>query len=167
VAPVDWAVGLCGVALIVSLWLPWYHVPASPATAHLPNGWTGYVPLGSSASFDAWQSMAVNDVILLIIGALAIAFVVATATQSSGAIPIASVVFVALGGILASVLTLVRLIWPPDIGPGPTDRAPGVWIAAAAAIGLAVTGWLSMRDERRSPSRVDVPVLPAPRGNSA
>ena len=146
-APVDWAVGLCGAALIVSLWLPWYR-----AAGH---------------NFTAWQSMAVNDVILLLVAALAIASVIATATQSSGAIPIASVVFVALGGILASVLTLVRLIWPPDVGPGPTDRAAGVWIAAAAAIGLAVSGWLSMRDERRRPSRVEVAVLPAPRGPSA
>ena len=147
-APVDWAVDLCGVALIVSLWLSWYRDS-----------------LGSS--FNAWQALAVNDVILLLVGALAVASVIATATQSSGAIPIASIVFVSLGGILASVLTLVRLIWPPDLGPGPTDRAAGVWVAVAASLGLAVTALASMRDERRRPSRVDVAVLPAPRGEGA
>jgi hypothetical protein len=145
VAPADWAVGVCGVALIVSLWLPWYR-----GSLH--------------TSFDAWQALAVNDVILLLVGALAVASVIATATQSSGAIPIASIVFVSLGGILASILTLVRLIWPPDLGPGPTDRAAGVWIAAAASLGLAVSALLSQRDERRGPSRVEVAALPAPRG---
>jgi hypothetical protein len=145
VAPADWAVGLCGVALVVSLWLPWYR-----GSLH--------------TSFDAWQALAVNDVILLLVGALAVASVIATATQSSGAIPIASIVFVSLGGILASILTLVRLIWPPDLGPGPTDRAAGVWIAAGASLGLAVSALLSQRDERRGPSRVEVAALPAPRG---
>jgi hypothetical protein len=145
VAPADWAVGVCGVALIVSLWLPWYR-----GSLH--------------TSFDAWQALAVNDVILLLVGALAVASVIATATQSSGAIPIASIVFVSLGGILASILTLVRLIWPPDLGPGPTDRAAGVWIAAGASLGLAVSALLSQRDERRGPSRVEVAALPAPRG---
>jgi hypothetical protein len=158
VAPADWAVGLCGVALVVSLWLPWYRVqpPRSPAEANVPSFWL--------RSLNAWQALAVNDVILLLVGALGVASVIATATQSSGAIPIASIVFVSLGGILASILTLVRLIWPPDLGPGPTDRAAGVWIAAGASLGLAVSALLSQRDERRGPSRVEVAALPAPRG---
>jgi hypothetical protein len=149
VAPIDWAVGLCGAALIVSLWLPWYR------EAH--------------QNVDGWQAMAVNDVILLLVGGLGIAVVLAAAAQSSGAVPIATAVFAALAGILASILTLVRVIWPPDLGPGPTDRAAGVWIGLAASLSIAVTAWLSMRDERRSPegsTHVDITPLPAPRGQS-
>jgi hypothetical protein len=154
VAPVDWAVGLCGVALIVSLWLPWYRAGTAGAEFHA----------------NAWRALAVNDVILLLVGAIAISVVVATATQSSGAVPIGSAVFAAFGGILASILTLVRLIWPPDLGPGPTERAAGVWIGTAAALGIAVTAWLSVRDERRGvegSTHVEITRLPAPRGEGA
>jgi hypothetical protein len=150
VAPVDWAVGLCGAALIVSLWLPWYRSGTHDLTA--------------------WQALAVNDVIFLIVGAFGVGLVVATVTQSSGAVPIATAAFAAWGGIIGSILALVRLIWPPDVGPGPTDRAAGVWIATAAALGLATTALLSMRDERRGSepvAHVDVTALPTPRGDNA
>jgi len=146
VAPADWAVGLCGAVLIGSLWLPWYR-----AVGH---------------DFNAWQSMAVNDVLLFIAGGLGIAVVIASLTQSSGAIPIAGSVFAALAGIIATILTLVRLIWPPH----GLDRAAGVWIGTAAALGLALTACLSMRDERRGAAgiaQVEVTTLPAPRGNGA
>lgn len=146
VAPADWGVGLSGAVLIGSLWLPWYR-----AAGH---------------DFNAWQSMAVNDVLLFIAGGLGIAVVIASLTQSSGAIPIAGSVFAALAAIIATILTLVRLIWPPH----GLERAAGVWIGTAAALGLALTAWLSMRDERRGAAglaQVEVTTLPAPRGNGA
>jgi hypothetical protein len=145
VAPIDWLVGFCGAALIGSLWLPWYR-------AH--------------GTYNAWQAMAVNDLIFLVAGGLAITVVVVTVTQSSGAIPIAAATFTAIGGTLAAVLALVRVIWPPDLGPGPTDRAAGVWIGAAAALALAVSGWFEIRDERRAPegsTNVEITTLPAPK----
>ena len=61
VAPADWGVGLSGAVLIGSLWLPWYR-----AAGH---------------DFNAWQSMAVNDVLLFIAGGLGIAVVIASLTQ--------------------------------------------------------------------------------------
>ena len=117
-------------------------------------------------TYNAWQAMAVNDLIFLDRRRLAITVVVVTATQSSGAIPIAAATFTAIGGTLAAVLALVRVIWPPDLGPGPTDRAAGVWIGAAAALALAVTGWFEIRDERRAPegsTNVEITTLPAPK----
>jgi hypothetical protein len=68
--------------------------------------------------------------------------------------------------ILAALLAVIRLIWPPDLGPGPTDRQAGVWLGVAAAVGIAVSGWFSMRDERRAaPGTTDISVttLPPPR----
>ena len=110
--------------------------------------------------------MALNDVIFLIVGGLAIALVFITATSGSGAVPIGTAAFAAFGGVLVSSLALVRLIWPPDIGPGPTDRAAGVWVGLAASVGLAVSAWYSLRDELRgAPGSTDVEItaLPAPR----
>jgi hypothetical protein len=158
VAPGDWAVGLCGAVLIGSLWLPWYELPDSAI------GWVAYGPIRTS--FDAWQSMAVNDVILFIAGGLGVAVVIAGLTQASGAIPITASVFAALFGLLASILALVRLIWPPH----DLDRAAGVWIGTAAALALAVTALRLLRDERRRApglAQVEITRLPAPRGNGA
>ena len=164
----DWAAGLFGAALIGLLWAPWYSAPA------------GYVQFNGGAhgepvthyighvDVNAWQSMAVNDVILLIAGLLGIWVLVATATQSTGAVPIAADVLATLVGLIATVLALVRLIWPPDLGPGPTDRAVGVWLGAAAAVGMTLAAIASMHSERRSETAiVPATTLPAPRGSGA
>jgi hypothetical protein len=164
----DWAAGLFGAALIGLLWAPWYRtalegvhfnrsVNAGPVTVYFDR-----------VTLNAWQSMAVNDVIFLIAGLLGIWVLVATATQSTGAVPIAADVFASLVGLIASVLALIRLIWPPDLGPGPTDRAVGVWLGAAATIAMRLAALASMHSERRSEA-VEVPAttLPAPRGSSA
>lgn len=143
----DLLTGLFGAALAGLLWAPWFRT-------------TGHVHA------NAWQAMAVNDVIFFIAGLMGVWLVVATVIYSTGAVPLAAAAFATFAGLLASVLAVIRLVWPPDLGPGPTDRAAGVWLGVAAAIGLAVTAAASMRDERQS-TTAEVPVtdLPAPRVN--
>jgi hypothetical protein len=163
VAPGDWAVGVSGAVLIGSLWLPWYHAWHGPFVVTVPNGAAG-IEIGASAN--AWQAFAVNDVIFLAVGAMAIGLVLVTAAQSSGAVPIALSVFTSLGGILATILAVVRLIWPPDSA----DRLAGVWIGTGAAVALTVTALLAQRSERfgaEGMAHVEVTRLPAPRGNGA
>jgi hypothetical protein len=146
VAPGDWAVGVCGAVLIGSLWLPWY-------------GAAGH-------DFNAWQAFAVNDVIFLAVGAMALGLVFTTASQSSGAVPIAISVFTSLGGILAAILAIVRLVWPLDSA----DRMAGVWIGTGAALALAATALLAQRSEHfgaEGMAQAEVTSLPAPRGNGA
>lgn len=159
---------LFGAALIGLLWAPWFQVPT--AYVHL-NRSINAAPVTryfGHADVGAWQAMAVNDVILFIAGLMGIWLVVATATYSTGAVPIAAASFATFAGLLASALALIRLIWPPDLGPGPTDRAVGVWLGVAAAIGLTVCAVASMRDERRGAyAQVPVTPLPAPRSGGA
>lgn len=141
----DVLTGLLGAALVGLLWAPWYHAPAS---------------------FNAWQAMAADDVIFCIGGLLGVWVLVATATNATGAVPVSAAVFASFGGMVVSVLAVIRLIWPPDLGPGPTDRAAGVWLGAAAAIGLMLSALRTMHEERRGVySSLNVPVtkLPAPR----
>jgi hypothetical protein len=144
VTPSDWGAGFFGAALIGLLWAPWYSTRLT-------------------GSVTAWQAMSVDDVIFLVAGVLGIWVVVATATQSTGAVPITADVFASLVGLIASVLAVIRLIWPPDLGPGPTDRAIGVWLGAAAAIAMTSCAIASMSSERRG-ERVDIPAttLPSP-----
>jgi hypothetical protein len=143
--PIDLLTGLCGSALIGLLWAPWYR-------AH--------------GSLNAWHAMAVNDVIFFVAGVFAIWVVVATALYSTAAVPIAAAAFATFAGLLAFVLALIRLIFPPDLGPGPTIRALGAWLGTAAALGVAASAARSMHDERRSPpgtANVSVTELPARR----
>lgn len=148
--PIDWATGFFGAALIGLLWAPWYRA-ATPA---------------GRSSFNAWQAMSVNDVIFFITGLTALAVFVLTAAYSTSAVPIGAAVFATWLGLISVVLAVIRLIFPPDLGPGPTGRQAGVWLGAAAAIGLAICAALDMRDERRAaPGSYELPItdLPAPR----
>jgi hypothetical protein len=166
---VDWFSGLFGAALIGLLWAPWYKALVAPtaAAATITRGGITYVAASDAVgSFNAWQSMAVNDVIFLIAGLAGVGLFVATLTQDTPAIPITAAVFACLAGLLASVLAVIRVIWPPDLGPGPTVREAGVWLAMDAAIGLFVAAGFAMRDERRAAPgtfKLDVTELPAPR----
>lgn len=139
--PFDALTGLLGAALVGLLWVHWF------------------------GHENAWQSMAVNDVILFIAGLLGVWVLVSTATYSTAAVPIAAAAFATFVGLLASVLALIRLAWPPDLGPGPTHREAGVWLGAAAAIGLFMSAAASMRSERLGKvgsTNVPVTQLPAP-----
>ncbi len=142
----DWATGLFGAALVGLLWAPWFSVA---------------FPFGDVVSGNAWQTMAVNDVIFCIAGLLGVWLAISTAIYSTAAVPLAAAAFATLTGVLASILVVVRLIWPPDLGPGPTARGSGAWLALDAAVGLTVCAALSMRNERRV-GIVPVPVTELP-----
>jgi hypothetical protein len=162
---VDWFTGLFGAALIGLLWAPWYS-QATRVVFISGGGRPRFTAFSHFESVNAWQALSVNDVIFLVVGLMAIGVAVATATQSTPAIPITSAVFTTLGGLLVTVLALYRLAFPPDLGPGPTHREIGVWLGVVAAIGLTVSAALTMRDERRAAPgtyKLDVTDLPAPR----
>jgi hypothetical protein len=118
----EWVAGLSGGLLLVSLFLPWY----GPT---------------------AWEALAVNDVLLALIAAVAVALPLITATQGVPAVPVAFGAILALAGAVATALVLIRVAWPPD---GAGAREPGIWLALAGAVGSAAGGWLTIRDERLS-----------------
>jgi hypothetical protein len=167
VAVIDWVVALCGALLIASLQLTWFlgFGPLHRETTTTSNGGVNSL-FAERRNFNAWDSIPAASVIFLIVGVLALALLIATATQGSAAIPIGIAAFVALGGLVASILAAVHLIWPPDLGSaavrrilGPVDipggyapdtrRAAGAWVGTAAAVGIAVSAWFSLRSERR------------------
>jgi hypothetical protein len=134
----EWILALSGVVLLVSLFLPWYR-----------------------PSLTAWEALAVNDVILAVVGLAALAALVATATQRVPAVPIALEAMVAALGVVALLLVVVRAIWLPDAAD---QRDYGLWIGLAGAVGIVVGGWIGIRDERMpaAPKRPDPGPLPAP-----
>lgn len=120
----EWVAALSGTALIVSLFLSWY------------GGRSG------------WEALAALDAVFLLVGIVALALLVFTTVHGTTPVPIALDALVALSGIVATVLAGIRVL----DAPGDDGRDVGLWIGLAAAVGIAVGGWIAMRDERLSKS---------------
>src|SRR3954469_19419095 len=132
----EWIVALSGVALLVSLFLPWYEAGRS-----------------------GWEALKLTDVILAVIALAAISVFVVTANQRVPAVPVALEAIVTLLGFVAVVIALVHAIWPDG------GRDSGLWLALAATVGVSAGAWLGMREERMAgvPPPPEIEPLPAPR----
>ncbi len=137
----EWIAALGGVALLVALFLPWYDEGAASPTG--------------------WESFAVVDVILALVGVAAVLLLVVTAQQRSPALPIAMASLLTLGGVLVLVLALIHVA---DLPSDASARDAGVWLGLAASLGIFAGGALAMRDERLSTAgrHVDLTGRPTP-----
>ena len=129
-----------GVAVLVVMLFDWYSTPELSL---------GDESVGS-IGFNAWESFAVNDVILALAAVMALATFVLTASQPTAAVPLALASLTALVAILSFVLVVIRLIWTPDVTDGvfDTQREAGAWLGLVAISVLAVGCLASIRDER-------------------
>ena len=136
--PGDWVAGASGVALLVSLFLPWY----------------------GPESVSAWESLAANDILLAFVAASGVLLAIVTATQRIAAVPIALSALVTLAGLFGVVLVLIRVV---DIPDGAGGREWALWLGLAGAVGVTAGAVISLRDERTvGAAGVDVDSLPAP-----
>jgi hypothetical protein len=135
----EWIVAVSGMALVISLFTPWY---------------------GEDRS--AWDALAVTDVMLATVAAAAVAVFLITATQRVPAVPIALEAIVTILGFVALILVAVRAIWLPEIAD---EREWGLWLALVAAGGIPAGAWIGMRDDRMGgvPPQPEAEPLPAPR----
>jgi drug/metabolite transporter (DMT)-like permease len=139
----EWITAASGVCLLVSLFAPWYEsADAGPDSS-------------------GWGSLAVLDIVLALIAASAVALLVITATQRLPAVPLTVNTFVALGGLLAVVLVLIRVLDLPDDA---SAREWGLLLGLAGAVGITGGALIAMRDERLSPPdrHTDLAGRPAP-----
>jgi hypothetical protein len=144
--PADVLAGAAGAVLLISLFLPWY------------------APRGRTETVDAWQAFAVTDLLLALVGVLAIALAVAQVAVRGPAMPVGLGV-VASSLAIAGLLVLVfRLIDEP--GPNALiELRAGAYVGLAAAFLTTVGTWASMADERPRPSDPRAPAVerrPAP-----
>ena len=121
----DWIALASGVVLVVALFLPWYD--------------TG------EQTFSAWQELTVIDVILLVCALFGIAQWFFTAQQATPAMPLAIAGLGAWIGVLATILTLVRIVDVPADG---LALEFGAFVALAASVGLFTGAWRALGDER-------------------
>ena len=142
--------GAAGMLLLGSLFLPWFEADAACVRAPCPDQLTG------------WQALAAVDLLLVLAAALAVAALLATARERTGAIPHALTVLAADAGLLATALALLRLLDLPD---GASARQGGPWLALVAALWLVAAALVAMRDERPRGRRGEIAArrIPAPR----
>ena len=155
----EWIAAASGVALIVSLFLPWYEGTSDGAGTY-----------GGDATFTAWEVLAVLDVVLLIVGLLAIAVLVVTASQGVPALPVALGSLAVIAGAIGAALVLFRVLAIPDLEAFSDavfpegERQLGLWLALLAAAGVTAGSFLAIRDERlsRPGETTDVSGRPVP-----
>ena len=139
----EWIAGALGVVLLGSTFLDWY---------------------GSGrAARDAWEVFGALDVVLCVVGLMALALAIVTVVHGTQAVPMAIGSLLVLVGLVATVWIAIRTASPP----GGHSRDAGVWIGLAACLGLTLSALASIRDQRfpravRDAARVDAPVHPAP-----
>ncbi|MBA3262912.1 MAG: hypothetical protein H0T69_10685 [Thermoleophilaceae bacterium] len=121
----EWLAAASGVALLASLFLPWY----------------------GPASVSGWESLAAIDVLLAFVAAAGVLLAIVTAAQSVPAVPIALSTLVVIAGLVGLVLVLFRVIDLPD---GAIGRDWALWLGLAGAAGIVAGAALAMRDERLS-----------------
>ncbi|MBS1677525.1 MAG: hypothetical protein JST08_09080 [Actinobacteria bacterium] len=159
---------VAAILLFVLMFFDWYGAKATTGAETL-----GGVVSGTGGG-SAWDTLEVIPLFLMlaIVVTVGAAILRLSGSDWKPAIPPAAAVCVL--GILASVLILVRIISPP--GPGgalselafeSTLRLP-IFLALAAALGIAYGGWREMGEEGTSfaaiGKRLESPAPPARRG---
>lgn len=139
----EWVAAASGVALLVSLFLPWYR-PGVCITGYAET-LRGEI---DCQTFTAWESFAAIDVLLAFVAAAGVLLAIVTAAQDVPAVPIAFSGLLTFVGLLGVVLVLFRLVDLPD---GASGREWALWLGLAGAAGITAGAALAMRDERLSP----------------
>ena len=121
----DWLAGVGGVAMLVSLFLPWYSAGDTELTA--------------------WQAMALDDVILAITAVLAIGGGVVVAFPQLSSVSVASTSLAILPAAVGFVVTVYRLISPAP--PYDVSLEYGAWLGLAATTAIFVGAWQGAKDE--------------------
>jgi hypothetical protein len=155
----EWVAAASGVALLASLFLPWYEAAALPTPTK--PGWTAYAALPAGASISGWESMTVIDIVLAFVAASGVLLAIVTANQRVPAVPVAFSALISLFGTLGVILVLIRVL---DLPGWAGRREWGLWLGLAGAVGIVAGSLLAMREEiRPAAARVEIESIPAPR----
>ena len=141
-----------GIALIIVLFLPWYGVDVNVGA------------FSASESANAWEALSFIDILLFLIGLVAIGVPVAKAMGSLPDDIPGPLLVLAVGG-LAVLLVLFRLIdLPTPDGGGGVDfgRKIGIFLGLIAAAGITYGGWRANEEAPASSTPAAAPPPPAP-----
>ena len=139
--------GASGILLVVGLLLPWYTHEVA----------TSFGPRPSLPSQNAFEALAVADLLLVILAVAAVGLAITTAAEKTVAVPIAYASLLSLAAVVGLILVLVHLGSSPTPAGGvpaetrvDTGTAGGLYLALLASLGILAGALLAMRDERLS-----------------
>ena len=140
----EYLAGAFGVVLIVATFLDWYGNADTKASA--------------------WETFGALDVMLAVVGLMAIALPVLAAAHRAQAVPVAVGSLLVIVGLVTSVWLVFRVVRTPGDLP---DRELGLWLGLVSCLGSTGAALWSIRDDRfpravADAGRVDVTPLPAP-----
>ena len=155
-------VALLGVALIGLLWAPWFFGGIEAAYFNDSADHAAYAGMYANVGGEppsGWNTGTVTSIVVATVGVLCIAQLIALWRERSPAVGLAWNVGIVWAAIVLVAWLLVRVIWPPD----DAFRDWGVWTSLIVALGILVTSWLGMQDERTAKARPrEVPIRPIP-----
>src|SRR4051812_24109639 len=111
--------------MLIALFRPWY--------------W------GGDHRVTAWQSMALDDVILAIPAVLAIGAAVVVGVPRLMSVSVATTSLALLPAAVGLILTIYRLVSPAP--PADVSLDVGAWLALVATIAIAYGAWTGANDE--------------------
>jgi hypothetical protein len=141
-----------GIALLISLFLPWYGVDVNIG------------PISESANASAWEALGFIDILLFLVAVVAIGVPVA---KAAGALPDdvpGPLLLLAVGGF-GLLLVLFRLVDlpTPDLGGGVDfDRKFGLFLGLIATAGIAYGGWRANAESPAGSTPAATPPSPPP-----
>ena len=136
--------GASAILLFLCLLLKWFSV-----TVTEPGGTViGGVPIGG----DAWTTLHVAPYVLVLIVILVLGNTVRRVAGEPATLGLPVSAVVTILGLLAAAIVLFRIISPPEETSTATvsvNVAPqlGIFLSFAAALGIALGGYLTMREE--------------------
>ena len=141
----DYVVGVLAAALLGSLFLDWFESPAG-------------------TTLNAFEAFSATDVVLALLGLMALGIVGLTAAQRTSAVPVAWTALTAAVSLIALPFIFVAALTVPDDG---YTRGIGPVLGVAFTLGLTGAVWSTMRSERPGPAlarspRAEVETLPTP-----
>jgi hypothetical protein len=138
--------GSGGIALLMSLWLDWFHVAIDTTLFNVSGG------------VDAWQAFERIDVLLAVIGIVALCAAVATWSGSGELIPrptvgAAGIVALAAIGYALSARPPGSASLPGFVDSASLQHSGGFWIAAAGAVAILASSFFAgaQRAPRKQP----------------
>lgn len=122
--------GAGGLALLISLWLPWFGTKEEDNPA---------IPPAREVTINAWESFDVSDVLILLVALGAIAVVVAVLQALVKRGDDRPLLAVLAGSLVVTGLVFARIEEPLTS----TSTRYGIWIGLLAALAIAVGAWIA------------------------
>jgi hypothetical protein len=158
----EWLAAISGIALLVSLFLPWYGGGPQQGDACIVRYGDAIAGRGLvCGDVTGWEAMTAIDVLLAFVAASGVLVAVVTVTHRVPAVPVALSALISLVGSAGVILVLIRVLDLPSWAGG---REWGLWLGLAGAVGIVVGAVMAMREEvRPAAARVEIESIPAPR----